>query len=766
MKPHTSSLLSAAAAALLATSASSAVAQAPLDVARVALTSTDASLDIAVVQPDGKLLVGGGFDAVHGQLREGIARLHADGSLDTTWQPDCRGVDADDSPFSAEAPCRIEHILVEPNGGIIVAGSFAAFGQTPRAGLARLDPVTGALDTAWEPLLPTAATDIRTIHDIALLSDGIVVSTSVVGANGEAPTLRKYSLDGTGQQLATFQPGISDAATIESNGSGLLFAVGTDAGGSGVRRLDPATGATDEQWSAGVDVLEQSLRFDVASSSLIAIATTSPLRLYKLRPLESPAVDPQWNPTLPAGSSSAGNAIVTNSGGQGAIALNIGSDTSIAVFSTAGSGGISALHPLPTGPLTAFIELHAIDAAGRTYAQRDAEVLVDWAPGDSPLFRLRTDGAVDSSWITRVFRFATIADVAVDGMRRLLLAGEFTHANGERRAGLARLLPSLALDPTWIATTGQSTPRAIIADAQGDVFAGGGSMFQGAAWLMKLSGADGSVVATWNPGGTLPGSGGNPVHDLRIGPSDGRVYVAGQFAPASVCGLQRSRIARVSSGATCAADPTWTPVVNARALQIEPQDDGSTLVEGQFQASDATPVWRLARIHADGSLDATWQPFPTSGLFPFVADLLTTDDGLLVAGAFTNIGGRPVPGALARISLLDASADPNWEPAAASRYGPMAKDAQWLLVVRTLVDGAPLTTRHEIVRIDLAGNGDDDPAWMPLEVSGGTVQGMTTLESDVVAAWGGFSRIGDTGTGSFSVIGSRAIGLFQDGFEP
>ena len=38
-------------------------------------------------QPDGKILVAGAFDNYNGVARSGIARINADGSLDTTFNP-------------------------------------------------------------------------------------------------------------------------------------------------------------------------------------------------------------------------------------------------------------------------------------------------------------------------------------------------------------------------------------------------------------------------------------------------------------------------------------------------------------------------------------------------------------------------------------------------------------------------------------------------------------------------------------------------------
>ena len=39
------------------------------------------------VQPDGKVLIGGDFTTVNGTNRNGIARLNADGSLDSSFNP-------------------------------------------------------------------------------------------------------------------------------------------------------------------------------------------------------------------------------------------------------------------------------------------------------------------------------------------------------------------------------------------------------------------------------------------------------------------------------------------------------------------------------------------------------------------------------------------------------------------------------------------------------------------------------------------------------
>src|SRR6266436_3177250 len=50
------------------------------------LSGTDNWVDSVAVQSDGNVLIGGAFTAVNGVSRNGIARLNADGTLDSSFQ--------------------------------------------------------------------------------------------------------------------------------------------------------------------------------------------------------------------------------------------------------------------------------------------------------------------------------------------------------------------------------------------------------------------------------------------------------------------------------------------------------------------------------------------------------------------------------------------------------------------------------------------------------------------------------------------------------
>ena len=88
------------------------------------------SIRAVALQPDGKILVGGFFTTVGGVSRHGIARLNADGSVDGTFA----------APFFVNRRIPIVHaIVVQPDGKILIGGEGFNVGTTDYF-LARLLP--------------------------------------------------------------------------------------------------------------------------------------------------------------------------------------------------------------------------------------------------------------------------------------------------------------------------------------------------------------------------------------------------------------------------------------------------------------------------------------------------------------------------------------------------------------------------------------------------------------------------------------------------
>jgi uncharacterized delta-60 repeat protein len=120
----------------------------------------DSTVPSVAVQPDRKLLVAGRFTTVNGHARSCLARLNPDGTLDPAFAPT-----VESSFASPEVAC----LAVQPDGDILVGGSFTSLCGQPRISLGRLK-ADGTLDGAFRPD-PVASG----VNSQALLTDGRIV---------------------------------------------------------------------------------------------------------------------------------------------------------------------------------------------------------------------------------------------------------------------------------------------------------------------------------------------------------------------------------------------------------------------------------------------------------------------------------------------------------------------------------------------------------------------------------------------------------------
>jgi len=92
----------------------------------------------AAVQADGKAVIAGDFTAYNTQTRLRVARMNLDGSIDTTFDPG-NGADS----FASV-------ILVQPDQKLLVGGGFFSFNSVPNQGITRL-LTSGAVDPSFNP---------------------------------------------------------------------------------------------------------------------------------------------------------------------------------------------------------------------------------------------------------------------------------------------------------------------------------------------------------------------------------------------------------------------------------------------------------------------------------------------------------------------------------------------------------------------------------------------------------------------------------------
>ncbi len=124
-------------------------------------------VNVVVVQPDNKILVGGNFYGANDGIRHRITRLNPDGTTDGSFFPGLG-----DNDFDGE----VKAIALQPDGKILVGGTFNNMGGTNR-GLVRLN-ADGSLD-------PTFTCDTFGVYSIAVQPNGkIVIGGQFVNVNG------------------------------------------------------------------------------------------------------------------------------------------------------------------------------------------------------------------------------------------------------------------------------------------------------------------------------------------------------------------------------------------------------------------------------------------------------------------------------------------------------------------------------------------------------------------------------------------------------
>src|SRR5437660_1528654 len=115
---------------------------------------------VVVVQPDGKILIGGAFTTLSPNggavvTRNHIARLNPDGTLDTAFDPNANN--------------SVNSIAVQADGKILAGGVFTSIGGQTRNHIARLDATTGLADS-FDP----NASDL--VDAIAVQADGKILA--------------------------------------------------------------------------------------------------------------------------------------------------------------------------------------------------------------------------------------------------------------------------------------------------------------------------------------------------------------------------------------------------------------------------------------------------------------------------------------------------------------------------------------------------------------------------------------------------------------
>jgi uncharacterized delta-60 repeat protein len=559
-----------------------------LDTTFVIGTGPSSTVGVIETQSDGKILIGGNFVNYNGTLSPRIARVNTDGSLDTSFAV---GMGAEQT---------VNSIVVQPDNNIIVSGFFTLFNNVSKNGITRLKP-----DGSQDAMFNVSGFDAVVIS-VALQSDGKMIVggsfTQIAGATRQC--IARLNADGTHD--ASFDPGTSigpqviSKIALQSDGKANVvgtFTVYNGTANGGAIRVN-SNGSLDTNLASSSAVVGNIQAMAVQSDNKILIGGTftsvnGTARLNIARLNADGTLDTSFNPGTGAN--------------QSVLSMAIQSDGKIII--------------------------------GGTFTTYNGTTV-------NRIVRLNTDGTIDTSFMTGTAMNSSLDAIAIqpsDG--KIIVGGAFTTYNGTTVNRFARLNTDGTLDTTFMTgTSSGGQVRQIVIQPDNKILICG--------TLTTYNGTSRNRIARINMDGTLdmtfnPGTGAsNTVSSVAL-QADGKVIIGGAFV--TVNGVARNRIARFNTDGTLdmGFDPGTGPGVGTatEVFRVLPVENGKTLIAGNFTTFNNLPRPRITRLNANGSLDYTFLngigALAPTGLF--VRSLVRQPDGkILIGGQFSvfNVSAR------------------------------------------------------------------------------------------------------------------------------
>jgi uncharacterized delta-60 repeat protein len=506
-----------------------------------------------IMQPDGKALILGTFTDPSTSVPRTIVRIHADGSIDTGFNP------AANIPFSTRTA------IVQPDGKILVALNLA-LGSVGGEGIVRLNP-DGSRDHTFQ--VPTSGNTINAFA-LALLPNGqVLVSASYAHPDHPEGRHQVRRLNGNGSIDPTFVP--TEGAdhfiatlAVQADGKVLGSGMFTRYDGqvrAGLFRLGN-TGAADPAFktklenSSYLGTVHKQADGKLLVSGGFDVANNRPQK-YLTRLLPDGTVDP----TFDVGSGAARTAI------------------------------------------------HVSEHVGPIALQADGKILVGGSFGSfngqstTGLVRLNGNGSVSNVFQLAAEPGYTVLAVVVQPDQKILVAG-YHPAKNDSLTSLVRLLPDGRLDPGFpVGTRFTGHVNTVLLQPDGKIVAGGFFReFNGvpAAGIVRLN-ADGTLDASFSPAAT-----GIAVDQVVLQP-DGKFVVEGtslSIPTGPNSGYLASKLARLHPDGRLddAFKPTLGPYDYVETMHVLP--GGQLLLAGGLR-SYGRP---LMLLNAEGAVNKFFYP--------------------------------------------------------------------------------------------------------------------------------------------------------------
>lgn len=604
-------------------------------------TGADEHVNVVVRQPDGKLIIGGDFITFNGQVKNHIARLNPDGSLDATFNS---GTGCDGSIYT---------LYLQPDGKILVGGAFVTYNGSSVGRIIRLN-TDGTQDLSFQS---TDGFD-GDVFSIDMQTDKKFVVGGSFSTYNDSACVGIGRIDSSGVFDNTFNNGgagtdnIVTNATVLPNGKIIAAGYFTFYNGSPAARVVRinTNGSIDNTFITGAgfnnNVNELVVQPDgkiLLTGNFTQYNGTGINRVVRLD--TTGTRDASFNPG--AGPNLSCNTVFLNPDNKiyiGGTFTQIDSFARLR-FARLESNGLLDKPYLFDSKVNGQIWGIGFQSSGKAiiggqFTTYNNKVV-------NRVARLSIDGSIDTTFVSNPAANDIVRAIAVSPDDKILVAGDFTSYNGSTAGHLVRLNADGTTDNTFTSGTG----------ANNDIYnvtllSNGKILITGS--FTQYNGTTINRIARLNSNGTLDnsfvvGTGINNIgRDIAVQP-DGKIILAGSFATYN--GNASSRIVRIDSFGTY--DNTFTVGTSANNIvySVALQPDGKIVIGGVFTSYNGTTKDRIARLNANGTLDAGYTAScaaQVSDIFPIYNSPFFAG-GMLVGGLFTTVNGTTRN----RIVLLD-----------------------------------------------------------------------------------------------------------------
>jgi len=654
---------------------------------------------VVTSQPDGKIIIGGSFSTYNGVPRNMIARLHADGTLDHTFDPGT-GLGC------SQGVCYIEAIQVLMNGKILVGGKFNLYNGQAVNNLIQLN-ADGSLDMDFNIGAGpnNIVSVIRQQNDGCILIGGRFTEYNGVSMNYLARLHSDGSLDDSFQGPAYgFNNWIHEILELSDD----KILVGGDFAYAGettnhylIRLM--SDGNIDTTFNTNFTPVQMGWGFETPfvrrihvtddNKYLVAGSLVIPgndgrncvIQLHSDGTLDEEFEIPLMTPfqTIYPGVSE----LFPLAQGQFLISGSFASINGIQYRSTAVLNN--------NGTLDTTFDLGELEAFSGIIQQGDGKILISsFAPinFNSYLLRLTEDFVVDPTFNPVTGANSRVQAIAREGSSKVYIGGHFHFYNGHKVKGVARLLhhgdPDPAFNPGHGINFG-SQVFSLLPLPDGRLLVGGffssfdGFPYKHLVCLNSNGSVDTAFSAAQDPGGA--------VYKVEMD-SDGKFLVAGAFTVFN--GQTMRRIARLNTDGSLDETFSTGQGANNTILCLALQNDGKIIIGGNFGMFDGAAASRIARLNTNGSRDIDFNiGYGFQGNAAIYALGLQSSGKIIAAGTFSLFDSIAVNG-IVRLNTngsLDTTFAPGFGPQGAIDKMLIQSDDKIIIGGRfTMFDSIPV----------------------------------------------------------------------------